>query len=480
MAIRLQLTLLYSMILIMAIVLFSVVLYASQSQSTLDVVERELQRIHGRSSDPNGVEDPPRDPAAPEPPPPFAPDLPSGRFNQPLVQMRTTDGAIVQRSESLGEVSLPLSSGGLTAVIAGEPWYERALLEDEWFLILSQLDLATADERRIIQVALPVGTQIEYLDQLRTRLILGDSIIVLIAAVVGWTVAGLSLRPIRRISQTARLVGEERDFSRRIQQSGPNDEIGELATTFNEMLAQLQQAYEQVEQALDAQRRFVADASHELRTPLTTIQGNIELLRRRPPLESAEQTEILEDTADETARLTRLVHDLLSLARADAEQGLAKERLTVAPLLVDVCRQAETLSDAHTIVSHADPALAVEANVDAMRQILLILLDNAVKHTLRGTVEVVAAGSDGRVVISVADEGPGIDTEALPHLFDRFYRGDSARTGPGAGLGLSIAKELAEALGGTLAVESRLGAGTRFTINLPAPLSSSVDLDFER
>lgn len=467
MAIRLRLTLVYSTILVLVVVLFSLVLYASQSQSTLAAVEGELQRLYFRNSAPVAVEDEQRDREGEEMPPPFVPDLLGDRFNQPLVQLRTADGVVVQRSESLGEVTLPLSDRGMEAVMAGEPWHERAVLEDESFLIRSQLNAASGDDAAIVQVALPVGSQIDYLDQLRVRLVIGDVVIVLVAAALGWTVAGFTLRPIRRISRTAQLVGEERDFSRRIQHDGPKDEIGELATTFNEMLAQLQDAYEQVEGALDAQRRFVADASHELRTPLTTIHGNIELLRRQPPLDSEEQADILDDTAEEASRLTRLVHELLALARADSQPALAKVNLDVTPLLEDVCRQAETLSDAHTITCHTEPVLTVEANADALRQILLILLDNAVKHTRGGSVAVAAGRRDGAVIISVADDGPGIRAEALPHLFDRFYRGDGARTGPGAGLGLSIAKELVEALGGTIGVESRVGAGSRFTVELP-------------
>lgn len=467
MAIRLRLTLVYSTILVLVVVLFSLVLYASQSQSTLAAVEGELQRLYFRNSAPVAAEDEQRDREGGEMPPPFIPDLLGDRFSQPLVQLRTTDGAVVQRSESLGEVTLPLSDRGLDAVMTGDPWHERAVLEDESFLIRSQLNAASEDNARIVQVALPIGSQIDYLDQLRVRLIIGDVIIVLVAAALGWTVAGFTLRPIRRISRMAQLVGEERDFGRRIQYDGPNDEIGELATTFNEMLAQLQGAYEQVEGALDAQRRFVADASHELRTPLTTIQGNIELLRRQPPLEIEEQADILDDTAEETGRLTRLVHELLALARADAQQTLAKETVAITPLLEDVCRQAEALSDAHAIACHAVPALVVKANTDAVRQVLLILLDNAVKHSEGGTVEVSAVRSDGWIAISVADDGPGIKPDALPHLFERFFRGDGARTGPGAGLGLSIAKELVESLGGTIGVESRVGAGSRFTVKLP-------------
>ncbi len=136
--------------------------------------------------------------------------------------------------------------------------------------------------------------------------------------------AGTALRPIHRITQTAQAIGAEHDFSRRVEHKGPTDEVGQLAVTFNDMLAELESAYRQLEEALDSQRRFVADASHELRTPLTTVRGNIELLRAEPPIAPQERAEILADTTEEVDRLIRLVNQLLVLARVDAGPGAAR------------------------------------------------------------------------------------------------------------------------------------------------------------
>ena len=138
---------------------------------------------------------------------------------------------------------------------------------------------------------------------------------------------GITLHPIQRLTQTARTIGDERDFTRRVTYTGPQDEVGQLATTFNSMLARLQDAYQQVAHSLEMQRDFVADVSHELRTPLTTLRGNLGLLRREPPIPAEEQADILTDMMDESDRLIRLVNDLLVLARADAGRSLAKEPL---------------------------------------------------------------------------------------------------------------------------------------------------------
>ena len=212
----------------------------------------------------------------------------------------------------------------------------------------------------------------------------------------------------------------------------------------------------------------MADASHELRTPLTTVRGNIELLRRERPLDPREHAEVLADTTDEVERLICLVNQLLVLARADAGQTLRREPLPIQPLLEDVCRQARLLSSRTIILCDSLVDAIALGDRDALKQVLLILVDNAVLHTSPGiTVEITAASVDGQVAVSVHDTGPGIAPEALPHIFERFYRGQVSRSGASTGLGLAIAKELVEAQGGTIAVESEEGRGSTFVVTLP-------------
>jgi len=280
--------------------------------------------------------------------------------------------------------------------------------------------------------------------------------------------SGAALRPIQRITDTAQVIGAQRDFDRRVDYRGPPDEVGQLATTFNGMLNELQAAYRQTEQTLQQQRRFVADASHELRTPLTTIRGNLGLLQRRPSITEEDERAVLADMVDETDRLIRLVNDLLALARSDAGRALRHEPVPIAPLLDDMCRQARLLGEQRTIVCEDVPAVSVMGDQDAIKQFLLILLDNALKFTPQdGTIAIGVTTADRLVAIRIRDTGPGIAPETLPHIFERFYRSDESRTGSGAGLGLAIAQELTEAQHGQISVESEIGRGSTFTVSLP-------------
>jgi two-component system OmpR family sensor kinase len=299
-------------------------------------------------------------------------------------------------------------------------------------------------------------------------LIVGSLFVVVLAFIIGWVLSGAALRPIQRITDTAHVIGAQHDFDRRVDYHGPPDEVGQLATTFNGMLNELQGAYRQTDQALQSQRRMVADASHELRTPLTTIRGNLGLLQRQPPISADDEAAVMTDLVDETDRLIRLVNDLLVLARSDTGRPLRSERVPIAPLVDDVCRQAGLLGAERIIVCEAVPEATVVGDRDAIKQVLLILLDNALKYTpAGGTITIGAAVADRVVALRIGDTGPGIAPESLPHIFERFYRSDQARTGSGAGLGLAIAKELIEAQHGEITVSSAIGKGSTFTATLP-------------
>jgi signal transduction histidine kinase len=226
------------------------------------------------------------------------------------------------------------------------------------------------------------------------------------------------------------------------------------------MLARLQAAFQ-------AQRRFVADASHELRTPLTSIRGNLGLLQRQPPIAEADQIAVLADLVSESERLSRLVADLLTLARSDTGRPPRQEPVPLGPLVADVIRRIAASHPDRLIHEDADVHAVALGDPDAITQVLFILLDNALKFTPPdGTVSVTTGVRDG-VVIAVHDTGPGIAADALPQVFERFYQGDVARAGSGTGLGLPIAKALVEGLRGTIEVESRVGAGSTFTVTLP-------------
>lgn len=457
MSIRLRLTLLYSAIVALTLIAFSTVLYFAQSESTLATVKASIMQQADRfTSGPRRGPDHADDPAQ------------SGSLPGRWTQLRGPDGTVTARTTDLISTTLPLSTEGLRAVLAGSSWTESAQVEDGPVLIYSRPFVSVAGTTNIVQIAAPIAEREQSLSNLRYILIVGSGLVSLAAFAVGWLLGGFALAPIHRITHTAQVIGEEHDFSRRVLHQGPSDEVGQLAVTFNTMLSELETGYRRLEQALDSQRRFVADASHELRTPLTTVRGNIALLGHNPPLEAKEQTEVLADTKDEVERLIRLVNHLLVLARTDAGPALRHEPLPIKPLLEDVCRQISARAGRHTLTCEVLPDLVLLADEDALRQVLIILLDNALVHTPATTsIAVRASIANGRGTLMVEDNGPGIPSAALPHLFERFYRGDLSRQGEGAGLGLAIAKQLVEAQTGTINVESRLGKGTVFTVSLP-------------
>ncbi len=456
MSIRLRLTLLYSAILTITLIVFSAALYVTQTQATFAAVKATLARQAENYA--NAERRFPR---------PSENSLFGNLIPGRWTQLRSADGAVSARTADLADTTLPLSDAGLRAAQGGSPWIEVAQVENEPLLIYTQPAIAESRVVRIVQVAAPIAEREQALNTLRFILVVASGLTILAAFAIGWALAGMALRPIHQITHTAQAIGAERDFSRRVQHTGPNDEIGQLAVTFNTMLTKLETAYRQVEQALQAQRRFVADASHELRTPLTTIRGNIELLRHEPPIDSKEQADVLADTKDEAERLIRLVNQLLVLARADAGRLVRREVLPIKPLLEDACRQAKLLAPHRTITCDAPVDTLVLGDRDALKQVLLILLDNARIHTpSSATINVTTQVADHRIAIQIRDTGRGIAPELLPHIFERFYRGDVSRSGGGMGLGLSIAKELIEAQGGTVTVESQVGQGSVFTITL--------------
>jgi signal transduction histidine kinase len=468
MSIRLRLTLLYSAILAVTLITFSMLLYVTQARATYEGIRSDLLRQVERFSRANESF-----PGPGAPPPDGIPaefSLPSGTLPGRWTQTRDITGAILARSLDLTGTELPLSETGLRNVQTGKVWVEIAQVEDQPALIYSQRYTTWDGLAQIVQIAFPVAQAQSSLNALRLLLLAGSSLAIILAFAVGWVLAGTALQPIHRITQTAQAIGAEHNFSRRVEHEGPADEVGQLAVTFNDMLAELEAAFRQLEETLESQKRFVADASHELRTPLTTVRGNIELLRRDPPVAVDERAEILSDTTDEVDRLIRLVNQLLQLARADAGQELRCERFPVKPLLEDVCRQAKLLAQDSAIVCEPPPNLLVQGDRDALKQVLLILVDNAATHSTPGAIiRIGSRQTDDRITISVRDTGPGIPPDMLPHIFERFYRGEVSRSGPGgAGLGLAIAKELVEAQDGTIRVESTPGQGSVFTVLLPA------------
>jgi two-component system OmpR family sensor kinase len=473
MSIRLRLSLLYTAILAITLIIFGAILYTVQHQYTLNSLRRDLLKS-GQSLSRNilwsyqhliPMENNPQ-----LPPPPPLQALPDemtfqGLREREIVRVLDASGALVASPLSGDQQALPLSSKGLQVLSAGQVWWEIANVNGERLLISDHPVNSEGQILFIVQVARTLTERDRSLSALSNALLLTSLVIILAAFGIGWLLVGLMLQPIQHITQTAQAIGNESDFTRRVNYNGPNDEVGQLAKTFNMMLARLQDAYERVRHALKMQRDFVADASHELRTPLTTVRGNLELLRRDPPLAEAEQDDVLTDMVDESDRLIRLVNELLILARADAGRNLVHEPIELNPIVEEVCRQAQQLDEQREITA-AVQDVTVLGDRDALKQVLLILLDNALKHT-QGPVTILAKPEGDQIAIAVQDAGPGIPPEILQHVFDRFYRGDADPQIPGFGLGLPIAKALVEEMGGTIAIDSQPGIGSVVRVQLP-------------
>ncbi len=333
--------------------------------------------------------------------------------------------------------------------------------EQRWRIYVTPLSL-DGKASGYVEALAPLGRLDESLNRLR-NLLLGLGAAGLLAGLVGsWAVAGQALQPVAQMIQTASKITLDHDFSHRIALPASKDELGHLAATFNEMLASLEETYQ-------AQRRFVADASHELRAPLSVIQGNLELLRSRQ-MSASDRKESLAEAEREATRLTRLVGDLLALARADAGGTLDQKVVDLDAVVLEALSAAHSLGRGHTIALGAFEPVQVSGDKDRLKQLLLILLDNALKYTPpdgRVVVELKCGAAEAE--ITIRDTGIGIPSESLPHVFERFYRADPARTRDpgGTGLGLSIAKWIVDQHRGQITILSELQHGTTARVSFP-------------
>jgi heavy metal sensor kinase len=315
-----------------------------------------------------------------------------------------------------------------------------------------------------------VGQSISAVQRARLHLlvvlIVAIPLALLLGSYGGWVLANQALRPVDELTRTAEHISA-RDLAARVPVPAQNDELSRLAATFNAMITRLQAAFER-------QKQFTSDASHELRTPLAVMRGEIELaLRRERPSEEYQRT--LSSTLEEIVRLSRLVEDLLMLARADAGRvELQCEPVELRQLGENMTDYISALAElrAQTLRFDApDSPITIHADQQRIKQLLLNLLDNAIKYTPEGGAIRLSLKADNQwAILTVADNGRGIPAEDLPHVFERFFRRSAKtadRTASGSGLGLSIVKWIVDAHGGQIEVQSKLGEGTTFTVKLP-------------
>ena len=266
------------------------------------------------------------------------------------------------------------------------------------------------------------------------------------AALAGALVSRATLAPVRRLTAAAELITETGDPSERVADSGGRDELARLGTAFNTMLAAL-------EESIETQRRFVADASHELRTPLTSLQTNIEVLKQQERLDPEQRTRLFADLEREAHEMRNLIAGLLELARGDAT--LERTTVHVDELVESAVDRARARFPNVHFNAHIEAAV-VEGTPERLERAIWNLLENAGKWAPPGSsVDVTLSNGELRV----RDHGPGIDVEDREHIFDRFYRSAAARSLPGSGLGLAIVREVAEAHGGSVSAEDAPGGG---------------------
>jgi len=284
-----------------------------------------------------------------------------------------------------------------------------------------------------------------------------------------YLLARAALSPVDAVVRSARQITES-DLSKRLPVAQPKDEIGRLTITINDLLGRLEVAFARREEALSRQRHFAADASHELRTPLTSIAGYTRMLKEWG-LENPETArESVEAIIEESGRMRELVESLLTLARNEAGAPLELAPGDLATVASEAVKAACAAAGDKVTVEHPSPREPVEASFDRarIRQVAAILLDNAIKYTPEGGTVTVDVGKDnGWAWIEVSDTGIGIPADELPLVFERFHRADPARAAGGAGLGLSIARQIARAHGGEIEAKSRSGVGSTFVLRIP-------------
>jgi two-component system OmpR family sensor kinase len=292
-------------------------------------------------------------------------------------------------------------------------------------------------------------------------------------------IARRAMRPIASLTATAREIATTRDPSRQMPEPAVEDEVGELALTLEEMLRSLDAARAEREGAMQKQREFVADASHELRTPLTSVLANLELLQASlGDPNQAEDREVVDSALRSSRRMSRLVSDLLLLARADAGRLDKHRRCDLAEVAGDAAAEAAPLMGNRTLTVDNDRPLRVEGSPDELHRMVLNLLDNAARHTPAGsTIELSLREEGGDAVVEVSDDGPGIPAAMREQIFDRFVRGegpaDTAR-GTGTGLGLAIVSAVAASHGGTVEALEAASGGALFRARIPLAGSEQV------
>jgi len=449
-SIRLRLTVWYAVALMLGLALFGLVMWlAVEHRSMAGVDARLAQRLAGLQT---------------------ALKAESGIGNRAHLQRELAelvsgypDGSLIQLRDAAGDFLLPatqkMPSWPTSMTAAGA---RTVLSEGRSYRIVTG-SLTSARENWTVMVAISLDDVLALMRDLRRLLLLMIPAVVVVACLGGYWLSLRALRPVDEITAVAKSIGLQ-NLSQRIVVPQTGDELQRMSETWNDVLARL-------ESAVKRMRQFTADASHELRTPLALIRASAELALRRER-DPENYRAALRSIKEQAEYMTRLTESLLTAARIDSGAlDLPLQPIDLNGLVASVVQQNEALAAATQIrlkVKTSHGAALVKGNDPALRRLLQILLDNALKFTPAGGT-VTASVDPARVgaVVSVSDTGVGIAPDALPFIFDRFYRADPAReNGAGFGLGLSIAQAIAQAHGSTLVVNSTPAAGSCFSLDL--------------
>ena len=352
--------------------------------------------------------------------------------------------------------------------LRGEPeWVNAKISSDDPYFIYAVPVHPKSGNARVVEAGKSYEHALDSVQAVGAILATGIGVAFILSIGGAYLLARAAMRPVEAVTATAQEMGEG-DLAKRLPVANPKDEIGRLTTTINGLLARLEAAFRRREEALSRQRRFAADASHELRTPLTSISGHARMLDEWA-LEGDKETahRSLGTIRREAGKMRGLIESLLTLTRGDEGAPMEVGRYDLGAVAKEA---TETAANGKVSIELVPTEHEIPATFDRERvlQVASILLDNAVKYTPHGgSVAVTVEEHDGGVALAVSDTGVGISEDQLPLIFERFYRADAARAEEGVGLGLSIARQIAEAHGGTIQASSKPGEGSTFVLLLP-------------
>ncbi len=386
------------------------------------------------------------------------------------VQFVAANGAAVGRK---GGLALPVNAHTIAVANGNASAFLSDVNAGQNHLRMMTIPLTLAGNGQMatvaVQLARPLSPTDHVLSHLRLILLVLLAGGMALAAALGRLAARRVLAPLSEVTQTAEHIGETDDLSLRLVVHA-DDEVGQLARRFNEMLAHLQGSRAALDESVRAQRQLVADASHELRTPITSLRTNVEVLLADPGLDEEDRRRLLYDVVEQTGELTALIGDLIELARGDLPEGSAED-VRVDRIAEESVARAQRHSPGIHFETKFDPVI-VEGVPDRLHRAINNLLDNAARHSPEGgTVEVTVDGSG----VTVRDHGSGIDEQDLPHVFDRFFRGANTRGKQGSGLGLAIVRQVTEQIGGSVSAANAPDGGAVFKLQLPVTPAESAE-----